>query len=97
MILANKNICTPTMCRVHLARHWKVKDEYTKNMLVMLSDGTFHVHNRANHYHCLRAAPFPWKQGLDFHQCPHNPHSSELSDFSSYRNTYVRARTLSHV
>ena len=27
----------------------------------------------------------------------HNPHSSELSDFSSYRNTYVRARTLSHV
>ena len=33
--------------------------------------------------------PFPWKQGLDFRQCPHNPHSSELSDFSSYCNTYV--------
>ena len=70
-------------------------DEFSENMLLMLHDGTFHVHNRADHYyHSCRLLPFPWKQRLDFHQCPHNPHSSELSDFSSYCNTYVRAHSV---
>lgn len=61
------------MCRVHLARHWKVKDEYSKNMLVMLSDGTFPVHNRANNYHCLRTAPFSLEAGARLPSVPPQP------------------------
>lgn len=67
------------MCRVHLARHWTVKDEYSKNMLIMLNDGTFHVHNRANHYyHYLRAAPFSLEAGARLPSVP--PQPTQLRD-----------------